>query len=138
MRPVALQPVGVAAHDDVRSGPGEAAGERPLIRARAALELDPPVEEDDDGVRRPASFAYRPQEARHVLRGGEPGLSGPGGPGADQVVVEHLRRAEDRDALAVDCPPVRRVRLSVVAADPDDREAVAPGRRERVAEAGLP
>ena len=81
-----------------------------------------------------ARLAHRPQEAWLVLRRGEPGLAGPGRPRGDQVVVEDLGRPEDRDALTVHRPPVRRIRLPVVAADADDREPVPLRRGERVAE----
>ena len=75
----------------------------------------------------PAGAAGRPSPRR------APACPGPRSR-RDQVVVEHLRRADDRDPLAVDRAPERPVRLLAVEPDADDREAVAPGRRERVAQ----
>ena len=77
------------------------------------------------------------EQPRDGLRRGEARLPGPGGPALDEVVVEHLRRGEDCDALASHGLAVRRVGLLAVAPDADHREAVAPRRSERVAQARL-
>ena len=77
-------------------------------------------------------------EPRDVLRGREPRLPRARGPRRDQVVVEDLRRADDRDPLAVHRLPERGVRALRVRARADDREPVALRRRERVAEALTP
>ena len=51
------------------------------------------------------------------------------------MVVEHLRRSDDGDPLAPDRAAERAVRLLRVQPDPDDGEAVALGRGQRVAQA---
>ncbi len=101
------------------------------------FELDAPMEEDDDGVRALAGAPDLLEQPRDGLRGGEARLRRPGGPALDEVVVQDLRRGEDRDALSPHGLPVRRVCLLAVEPDADDREAVAPRSRERVAQARL-
>ena len=92
------------------------------------------MEEDDDRVRRLPRDAHLLEQAWDVLRRREPGLAGSRRPGGDQLVVEHLRRADHGDPLPVDRAAERAVRLLRVEPDPDDREAVALCGGERVAE----
>ena len=95
------------------------------------------MQEDDHRVGGRSRLAHGLHEPRGVLRGREPGLAGTGGPRRDQLVVEHLGGADERDALPVDRAPERAIRLFRAQPDPDDREAVAARGGERVAEAGL-
>ena len=76
----------------------------------------------------PAPAGARPSPTRAPA-------SRPGGPGGDELVVEHLRRADDGDPLAVDRAAERAIRLLCVQADADDREAMTASRSERVAKA---
>ena len=95
------------------------------------------MEEDDDRVRGLPCGAHLLQQPWHVLCRCEPGLPRSCGPGRDELVVEHLRRADDGDPLAVDRAAEGAVGLLRVEADAHDREAVALRRGERVAKAGL-
>src|SRR5262249_11614792 len=88
--PGAFYSMGVAADDDVRTGPNELSRKRALDRGRALRELDAPVQEDDEGVGRTARGSNLLQEPRNVLRRGEAGLVWPGRPRGDQLVVQDL------------------------------------------------
>ena len=73
-----------------------------------------------------------------IFADASPGLPRARGPRRDQVIVEDLRRSDDRDPLPVHRLPERGVRALRVQAGADDREPVALRRRHRVAEARLP
>ena len=67
-----------------------------------------------------ARLLHRGDERVDVLGGREPGMSGRGRPRRDELAVDHLCRADHRDALALHGGGERRVRVDVVVADADD------------------
>ena len=95
------------------------------------------MEEDDDRVRGLPCGAHLLQQPWHVLCRCEPGFPRSCSPGRDELVVEHLCRADDGDLLAVDRAAEGAVGLLRVEADAHDGEAVPLRRGQRVAEAGL-
>jgi hypothetical protein len=80
------------------------------------------VQEDDHGVGRLPRRAYGLEQAWLVLGGRQPTLRGGRRPRLDELGVQHLRRADDRDLVAVDRGPIRPVRFGGVLPDPDYRE----------------
>ena len=124
------QDVGARADDDVGPRLDELLRQWLLLGVRAGLGLGAPVHVDDHGVRRAPHLLDLAHQLGRVDRRGHAGLGRRRRPRADQVVGDHLRRRDDRHALAVDRHPVGREGLRRGVADADDRVAGLRGDRQ--------
>ena len=90
----------MAADDDVGARGNELLRERALVRTTGiAASSMPQWRNTIDGVGGRSRLAHGLAGAWNVLRGREPRLARPGRPRRDQLVVEHLRGTDERDAL---------------------------------------
>ena len=109
------------ADDDVRARVSEQQGRRLLVAARARLLLDAPVQEDDQRVGVRTRLLHRRDQRVGALGRCQAGLRRRRRPRRDEVRIDHLGRADDRDALPMDGRGEGRVRLCLVVAESDQK-----------------
>jgi hypothetical protein len=127
--------VGVPAHDDVGPRVDELLRQLLLPGQRARVALLAPVQVHDDGVGDVARPPHLLDQAVGALGGRHAGCVATGGPGVDELPVQHLRGAEDGDALPLHLDDVRCVRAGLVLTQADERQAGRASGLERVRQA---
>jgi hypothetical protein len=128
-----LDPVRVRSEDHVGAGVDHPMGLVNLVSPRLCVELNTPMDRDDDEVRDRRRVPNGMQRKREVVAGGR-----------SRVVrtrdfvhrIEHLVDPEDRDGPAVDLHADRSQRLRLVAPGADRGKAGGPDVAQRIQEPG--